>query len=26
MKYSRDRNGYNQAYASCMQTRGYNVR
>ena len=26
MKYSRDHNGYNQAYASCMQTRGYNVR
>jgi hypothetical protein len=24
MKYSRDRNGYNQAYASCMQARGYN--
>jgi outer membrane lipoprotein SlyB len=26
MKYSRDRRGYNQAYASCMQARGYNVR
>ena len=26
MQYSRDRNGYNQAYAACMQTRGYVVR
>ena len=26
MKYSRDRRGYNQAYAACMQARGYNVR
>jgi hypothetical protein len=26
MKYSRDRNGYNQAYATCMQECGYNVR
>jgi hypothetical protein len=26
MKYSRDRRGYNQAYAACMQVRGYNVR
>ena len=26
MKYSRDRRGYNQAYAACMQERGYNVR
>ena len=26
VKYSRDRRGYDQAYASCMQARGYNVR
>jgi hypothetical protein len=26
MKYSRDRNGYNEAYASCMEARGYTVR
>jgi hypothetical protein len=26
IKYSRDRAGYNQAYTSCMQMRGYTVR
>ena len=26
LKYSRDRNGYNQVYASCMEARGYTVR
>ena len=26
LKYSQDRNGYNQAYASCMEARGYTVR
>jgi outer membrane lipoprotein SlyB len=26
LKYSRDRNGYNQAYAACMEARGYTVR
>jgi hypothetical protein len=26
IKYSRDRDGYNQAYASCMEARGYTVR
>src|SRR5262249_21188999 len=26
VKYSQDHRGYNQAYASCMQARGYNIR
>ena len=26
LKYSRDHNGYNQAYAACMEARGYTVR
>ena len=26
LKYSQDRTGYNQAYASCMEARGYTVR
>ena len=26
MRYSRDRQGYNQAYAACMQARGYDIR
>jgi hypothetical protein len=26
LKYGRDRNGYNQAYASCTEAHGYTVR
>ena len=26
LKYGRDCNGYNQAYASCMQAHGYTIR